>query len=344
MDVSEDRGTPKSSILIGFSIINHPFWATTIFGNTHMGIFLSKVWHGILMDFLQKRSWGLGDIFLEQNHGNRRWNTIISNANNAFGEGVPRSICHEHLKISWQLAKRDDYMLNCHSFTLFFFKNQFFNKNPLKIHAPWGMEMCQKASACWKRRHRHLPSDVFCQLHPKWVWRFTVQRPTWGWLFSLFPENNTGGDVPYQLLQLKGWFTPLKLNRGTPNISHLFDIRMFQKKTSFCWYRFFKKMRGVLYTYKICSSQMLFSWRFFSRQENNQEAYRFGWLGLQSEGPSKCSGPMTVYPSLKLLLMVYPWKKWSANFETFHEMTIGKFFSLKNGCLESITFRFLGRK
>jgi len=29
--------TPKSSILIGFSSINHPFWGTTIFGNTLMG-------------------------------------------------------------------------------------------------------------------------------------------------------------------------------------------------------------------------------------------------------------------------------------------------------------------
>ena len=27
---------PKSSILIGFSIINHPFWDTPILGNTHM--------------------------------------------------------------------------------------------------------------------------------------------------------------------------------------------------------------------------------------------------------------------------------------------------------------------
>ena len=27
---------PKSSILIGFSIINHPFWGTTILGNTHI--------------------------------------------------------------------------------------------------------------------------------------------------------------------------------------------------------------------------------------------------------------------------------------------------------------------
>ena len=33
--VSENSGTPKSSILIGFSIINYPFWGTTIFGNTH---------------------------------------------------------------------------------------------------------------------------------------------------------------------------------------------------------------------------------------------------------------------------------------------------------------------
>ena len=36
LDVSENRGTPKSSMLIGFSIINHPFWGTPIFGNTHL--------------------------------------------------------------------------------------------------------------------------------------------------------------------------------------------------------------------------------------------------------------------------------------------------------------------
>ena len=36
MDVSFNGGTPKSSILIGFSIINHPFWGTTIFGNPHI--------------------------------------------------------------------------------------------------------------------------------------------------------------------------------------------------------------------------------------------------------------------------------------------------------------------
>ncbi len=36
MDVSKNYGTPKSSILIGFSIINHPFCGTPIFGNTQI--------------------------------------------------------------------------------------------------------------------------------------------------------------------------------------------------------------------------------------------------------------------------------------------------------------------
>ena len=36
MGVSWNGGTPKSSILIGFSIINHPFWGAPIFGNIHI--------------------------------------------------------------------------------------------------------------------------------------------------------------------------------------------------------------------------------------------------------------------------------------------------------------------
>ena len=39
MDVLKNRGGPlKSSILIGFCIINHPFWGIPIFENTHMNI------------------------------------------------------------------------------------------------------------------------------------------------------------------------------------------------------------------------------------------------------------------------------------------------------------------
>ena len=45
MDVSENSGTPKSSILIGFSIIIHPFWGIPIFGNTHVCFFQNQYGH-----------------------------------------------------------------------------------------------------------------------------------------------------------------------------------------------------------------------------------------------------------------------------------------------------------
>ena len=46
MAVSKNRGTPKSSILIGLSLINHPFWGTTIFGSTHMILYDSYSIYG----------------------------------------------------------------------------------------------------------------------------------------------------------------------------------------------------------------------------------------------------------------------------------------------------------
>ena len=44
MGVSKNNGTPKSSILIGFSIINHPFWGTPILGNIH-------IWNNSSLEF-----------------------------------------------------------------------------------------------------------------------------------------------------------------------------------------------------------------------------------------------------------------------------------------------------
>ena len=46
MGVSLNSGTPKSSISIGFSIINHPFWGTPFFGNPHMYVYTLnlRVW------------------------------------------------------------------------------------------------------------------------------------------------------------------------------------------------------------------------------------------------------------------------------------------------------------
>ena len=49
MGVSQNNGTPKSSILIGFSIINHPFWGTTIFENTHIYVYIYIVYMSILV-------------------------------------------------------------------------------------------------------------------------------------------------------------------------------------------------------------------------------------------------------------------------------------------------------
>ena len=64
MGVSKNNGTPKSSILIGFSIIHHPLWGTPIFGNTHIKFDLhflnSKIFgifhHFFLAEFLGKDS------------------------------------------------------------------------------------------------------------------------------------------------------------------------------------------------------------------------------------------------------------------------------------------------
>ena len=53
MGVSKNSGTTKSSILIGFSIINHPFRGTPIFGNTHIVPHPKRSWK--LVSFRQKR-------------------------------------------------------------------------------------------------------------------------------------------------------------------------------------------------------------------------------------------------------------------------------------------------
>ena len=59
--VSKNNGTPKSSMLIGFSIVNHLFWGTTIFGNTQLkshylpGFFTSQV---VKAGFLNHQQYG----------------------------------------------------------------------------------------------------------------------------------------------------------------------------------------------------------------------------------------------------------------------------------------------
>ena len=40
VEVSWNDGTPKSSTLMGFPLINHAFWDTPIYGNPHIELFL----------------------------------------------------------------------------------------------------------------------------------------------------------------------------------------------------------------------------------------------------------------------------------------------------------------
>ena len=62
MDVSENSGTPKSSILKGCSIINHAFWGTTILGNTYIMSIIQQV-DGMITFLLNILS------IADQNHG-----------------------------------------------------------------------------------------------------------------------------------------------------------------------------------------------------------------------------------------------------------------------------------
>ena len=67
MGVSLNSGTPKSSILIGFSIINHPFWGTPIFGNTHLALLCRKCMKSAIEDLgwmWMGCSWDVLKLFL----------------------------------------------------------------------------------------------------------------------------------------------------------------------------------------------------------------------------------------------------------------------------------------
>jgi len=57
MDVSKNRDTPKSSILIGCSIINHPFWGTPIFGNTYIKKFKKTLQTNSRLSCLWSERW-----------------------------------------------------------------------------------------------------------------------------------------------------------------------------------------------------------------------------------------------------------------------------------------------
>ena len=120
LGVSKNRGTPKSSILIGFSIINHPCWGIPIFGNTHFGclakalLFDNCLWkliiclrvgfHGSrlmgwslwpLMDTLLKSTWIIWDNIVRRATKTCKKQRFESHCN--FLEGPPQIVFLEVL-------------------------------------------------------------------------------------------------------------------------------------------------------------------------------------------------------------------------------------------------------
>ncbi len=61
LGVSKNNSTLKSWILIGFSIINHPFWGTPIFGNIQLIIILQLKNYGRKWKIIKKNAKPCGD-------------------------------------------------------------------------------------------------------------------------------------------------------------------------------------------------------------------------------------------------------------------------------------------
>ena len=79
---------PKSSILIGFSIINHPFWGTPIFGNIHITLCPSYFF--------------LESVFFWQNHHKSPTNWALLSRSGRHGEERHASVERLDL-LQWQL-------------------------------------------------------------------------------------------------------------------------------------------------------------------------------------------------------------------------------------------------
>ena len=111
--VSENRGTPKSSILIGFSIINHPFWGTPILGNTHA--FFSPT--NFLSDVRKKKKGTNLKHFLHpMAPQDRKLHLSGKEANlvESFIQKCPKNICFSHEQIVGGLVLKLTGHKNCY--------------------------------------------------------------------------------------------------------------------------------------------------------------------------------------------------------------------------------------
>ena len=73
LGVSKNRGTPKLSILLGFSLKNNPFWDTTIFGNSYLAM-SQQHWVPRIRDVPTVHLWSTRSV---RNQTTSRWGALL---------------------------------------------------------------------------------------------------------------------------------------------------------------------------------------------------------------------------------------------------------------------------
>ena len=154
MDVSQNSGTPKSSILIGFSIINHPFWGIPIIGNPDIAMEIYSV--PIANIFFTNRQWRFLKSYVRFSEGNSSW--ICGMCSKKQGD--------EMINISYSCYDQNSKELNWES-------SSFCFNPPLRIEVDSQVSISPN-----KQRWSHVsdPKMTPCKSHPK----NSPQKPWWG--------------------------------------------------------------------------------------------------------------------------------------------------------------------
>ena len=121
MGVSKNSGAPKSSILIGFSIKNHPFWCTSIFGTPKMNL---NDFHHVAPSVLKSLSWCLLSQMMEMKTKPFSNQNITRLFARGFGHTVETPFEH------WSRKNVE----NLHECTCFFFDLVYFDWSKSTFH------------------------------------------------------------------------------------------------------------------------------------------------------------------------------------------------------------------
>ena len=130
MGVSKNRGTPKSSILIRvFHYFHHPFWGTSIFGNTHMSLRPLDLLQSFAQCLIGQGNretdlaaccyMGPGPEVGSKNHQLRVMRVLFRSNHNLLQQlktktgttAVPKSAKYWHIEINWNQLKSDNKLL-----------------------------------------------------------------------------------------------------------------------------------------------------------------------------------------------------------------------------------------